>query len=265
MKISSLTASLLAVAFAATVAPAMAQNAAVVNGKAIPSAKVDALIKKSGQPESPELRAKARDMLVDRELIEQDAAKRGLLERDDIQEQLASARLNVLVAAEFEDYVKNSPATEEELHKQYDKIKAQFGNGKEYHAHHILVDKEADAKAIIAKLKAGAKFEEIAKAQSKDKGSGANGGDLDWANPGTYVPEFSAALTSLKKGQITQTPVKTQFGWHVIRLDDTRDAKIPSYEDVKPQLLEMMMGDQNWQRSKFQAMLKDLREKAKIQ
>ncbi|MFT0734326.1 peptidylprolyl isomerase [Ralstonia wenshanensis] len=265
MKISSLTASLLAVAFAATVAPAMAQNAAVVNGKAIPSAKVDALIKRSGQPESPELRAKARDMLVDRELIEQDAAKRGLLERDDIQEQLASARLNVLVAAEFEDYVKNSPATEEELHKQYDKIKAQFGNGKEYHAHHILVDKEADAKAIIAKLKAGAKFEDIAKAQSKDKGSGANGGDLDWANPGTYVPEFSAALTSLKKGQITQTPVKTQFGWHVIRLDDTRDAKIPSYEDVKPQLLEMMMGDQNWQRSKFQAMLKDLREKAKIQ
>ena len=265
MKISSLTASLLAVAFVAAVAPAMAQNAAVVNGKAIPSAKVDALIKKSGQPESPELRAKARDMLVDRELIEQDAAKRGLLEHDDIQEQLASARLNVLVAAEFEDYVKNSPATEDELHKQYDKIKAQFGNGKEYHAHHILVDKEADAKAIIAKLKAGGNFEQIAKAQSKDKGSGANGGDLDWANPGTYVPEFSAALTGLKKGEITQTPVKTQFGWHVIRLDDTRDAKIPSYEDVKPQLLEMMMGDQNWQRSKFQAMLKDLREKAKIQ
>lgn len=265
MKISSLTASLLAVAFVAAVAPAMAQNAAVVNGKAIPSAKVDALIKKSGQPESPELRAKARDMLVDRELIEQDAAKRGLLEHDDIQEQLASARLNVLVAAEFEDYVKNSPATEDELHKQYDKIKAQFGNGKEYHAHHILVDKEADAKAIIAKLKAGGNFEQIAKAQSKDKGSGANGGDLDWANPGTYVPEFSAALTGLKKGEITQTPVKTQFGWHVIRLDDTRDAKIPSYEDVKPQLLEMMMGDQNWQRTKFQAMLKDLREKAKIQ
>jgi peptidyl-prolyl cis-trans isomerase C len=141
MKISSLTASLLAVALAATVAPALAQNAAVVNGKAIPSAKVDALIKKSGQPESPELRGKAREMLIDRELIEQDAAKRGLLERDDVQEQLAASRLNVLVAAEFEDYVKNSPATEDELHKQYDKIKAQFGNGKEYHAHHILVDK----------------------------------------------------------------------------------------------------------------------------
>ncbi|ATG19854.1 peptidylprolyl isomerase [Ralstonia mannitolilytica] len=265
MKISSLTASLLAVALAATVAPAMAQNAAVVNGKAIPSAKVDALIKKSGQPESPELRNRAREMLIDRELLEQDALKRGLLEREDVQEQLTQARLNVLVAAEFEDYVKNSPATEEELRKQYDKIKTQFGNGKEYHAHHILVEKEADAKAIIAKLKAGAKFEDIAKAQSKDKGSGANGGDLDWANPGTYVPEFSAALTALKKGEITQTPVKTQFGWHVIRLDDTRDAKIPSFEEVKPQLLEMMMGDQNWQRTKFQAMLKDLREKAKIQ
>jgi len=265
MKISSLTASLLAVALAAIAAPALAQNAAVVNGKAIPSAKVDALIKKSGQPDSPELRNRARDMLIDRELIEQDAAKRGLLERDDVQEQLAASRLNVLVAAEFEDYVKNSAATEEELHKQYDKIKAQFGNGKEYHAHHILVDTEKQAKEIIAKLKAGAKFEDIARAQSKDKGSGANGGDLDWANPGTYVPEFGAALTSLKKGETTQTPVKTQFGWHVIRLDDTRDAKIPSFDEVKPQLMEMMMGDQNWQRAKFQAMLKDLREKAKIQ
>ncbi|QCX49502.1 peptidylprolyl isomerase [Ralstonia pseudosolanacearum] len=264
MKVSSLTASLMAAALLATAAPAMAQNAAMVNGHAIPSAKVDALIKKSGQPESPELRNRARDMLIDRELLEQDATKRGLLERDDVQEQLAQARLNVLVAAEFEDYVKNSPTTDDDLRKQYEKIKTQFGNGKEYHAHHILVDKEADAKAIIAKLKAGGNFEEIAKAQSKDKGSGANGGDLDWANPSTYVPEFSAALTGLKKGEITQTPVKTQFGWHVIRLDDTRDAKIPAFEDVKPQLLEMMMGDQNWQRAKFQAMLKDLREKATI-
>ncbi|MHA6910542.1 peptidylprolyl isomerase [Ralstonia pseudosolanacearum] len=264
MKVSSLTASLMAAALLATAAPAMAQNAAMVNGHAIPSAKVDALIKKSGQPESPELRNRARDMLIDRELLEQDATKRGLLERDDVQEQLAQARLNVLVAAEFEDYVKNSPTTDDDLRKQYEKIKTQFGNGKEYHAHHILVDKETDAKAIIAKLKAGGNFEEIAKAQSKDKGSGANGGDLDWANPSTYVPEFSAALTGLKKGEITQTPVKTQFGWHVIRLDDTRDAKIPAFEDVKPQLLEMMMGDQNWQRAKFQAMLKDLREKATI-
>jgi peptidyl-prolyl cis-trans isomerase C len=257
MKVSSLTASLLAAALVATVAPAMAQNAAVVNGKAIPSAKVDALIKKSGQPESPELRNRARDMLIDRELIEQDAAKRGLLEHDDVQEQLAQARLNVLVGAEFEDYVKNSPATEDELHKQYDKIKAQFGNGKEYHAHHILVDKEADAKAIIAKLKAGGNFEAIAKAQSKDKGSGANGGDLDWANPGTYVPEFSAALTGLKKGETTQTPVKTRFGWHVIRLDDTREAPFPGFDEVKDQVKQRL------EQQKMQKFQEDLRKSAK--
>src|SRR5437868_4450894 len=124
---------------------------------------------------------------------------------------------------------------------------------------------EADAKAIIAKSKAGAKFEDMAKASSKDPGSAANGGDLDWANSSSYVPEFSAAMTALKKGQLTETPVKTQFGWHIIQLDDTRDAKIPTFEEVKPQLVQMLMGDQNWQREQFQAMMKSLKEKAKIQ
>jgi peptidyl-prolyl cis-trans isomerase C len=140
---------------------------------------------------------------------------------------------------------------------EYDKFKSQAGD-KEYRARHILVDKEEDAKAIIAKLKGGAKFEELAK-QSKDPGSAANGGDLDWASPASYVKPFSDALVALQKGQVTETPVKTQFGYHVIKLEDVRAAKVPSMEEVKPQIAESL------QQKKLQAYQEDLRKKAKIQ
>lgn len=262
MKINVLSFGLAAVLAAGSL-PAIAQNAAVVNGKGIPSAKLDKLISGTGQPDTPELRDRARSMLIDRELLLQEASKRGLTQRDDVQEQLEQARLNVLAGAVFEDYVKNNATSDVELRKQYEKIKSQYGNGKEYHARHILVEKEADAKAIIARIKGGAKFADEAKA-SKDPGSAANGGDLDWAASTSYVPEFSAAMTGLKKGQMTETPVKTQFGWHIILLEDERDTKIPTFEEVKPQLQQMMMGDQNWQREQFQAMMQSIRDKAKI-
>ncbi|CAG9171617.1 peptidylprolyl isomerase [Cupriavidus respiraculi] len=263
MKTTVLSFSLAAVLAAGSL-PAFAQNAAVVNGKGIPSAKLDKLIAGTGQPDTPELRNRGRDMLIDRELLIQEANKRGVTQRDDVQEQLEQARLNVLAGAVFEDYVRTNGANDDELRKQYEKIKSQFGNGKEYRVSHILVEKEDEAKAIIAKIKGGAKFEDMAKASSKDPGSAANGGDLDWANSGSYVPEFSAAMTSLKKGQMTETPVKSQFGWHIIKLVDERETKIPSFEEVKPQLQQMLMGDQNWQREQFQAMMKSLRDKAKI-
>lgn len=263
MKKTVLTLSLLA---ALAVSPfAVAQNAAVVNGKAIPKAKLDSLLRNAGDPNNAELRKRAREMLIDRELLTQEATKRGVTQRDDVQEQIEQARLNVIVAALFEDYIKREGASDAELRAQYDKIKTQFGNGKEYRARHILVEKESEAKALISQLKGGASFEELAKKSSKDPGSGANGGDLDWANPNGFVPEFSAAMTGLTKGKMTETPVKTQFGWHIIKLEDVRDAKMPSFEELKPQLLQMMAQDQNWQREKFQAMLKSLRDRSKIQ
>jgi peptidyl-prolyl cis-trans isomerase C len=120
------------------------------------------------------------------------------------------------------------------------------------------VENEADAKAIIAKLKGGAKFEDLAK-QSKDPGSAQNGGDLDWASPASFVPEFSKAMTSLQKGAITETPVKTQFGYHVIKLEDTRAAKIPPLEEVKQQVAEQL------QQRKLAAFREELMKKAKIQ
>jgi peptidyl-prolyl cis-trans isomerase C len=121
------------------------------------------------------------------------------------------------------------------------------------------VEQEADAKAIIASLKKGAKFEDIAKKKSKDTGSGANGGDLDWANPSSYVPEFSAALLKLNTGQLTQEPVKTQFGFHVVRVDDVRDVKLPAFDEVKPQISQQM------QQQKLSAFQQDLRTKAKVE
>ena len=181
--------------------PALAQNIAVVNGKAVPKARVDNLLQqaaRAGQKVGPETQAQA----------------------------------------------------------EYDKFKAQL-SGTEYRARHILVADEAEAKALIAQLKAGASFEELAKQHSKDPGSGAQGGDLDYAKADSYVPEFGQALTQLKKGEVTPVPVKTQFGWHVIKLEDTREAEFPAFDDVKAQIVQRM------EQVKLQQYQEELRQAAK--
>ena len=127
------------------------------------------------------------------------------------------------------------------------------------------LEKEIDAKNLITKIKAGASFEQLAKDNSKDVGSGAKGGNLDWVNPSTLVPEFSKAMTLLEKGQMTQSPIKTQFGWHIILLDDVRDTKVPTLQELKPQLVQMLSQDENWQKAKFSEMMKKFKSKAKIQ
>jgi peptidyl-prolyl cis-trans isomerase C len=251
----------LLVLLSATVAlPVLAQNLAVVNGKPIPSSRADAMIKQmatQGQQDSPQLRAMVKEELVNREILLQEANKLGLGNSDEVKTQLEMARQSILIRALVGDYVKKNPVKDAEMKAEYDKYKAQAGD-KEYHARHILVEKEDEAKAIIAKLKGGAKFDELAK-QSKDPGSAANGGDLDWASPASYVKPFSDAMVALKKGEITETPVKTQFGFHVIKLEDVRAAKIPAFEEVKPQISEQL------QQKKLQAYQQELRKKAKIQ
>jgi peptidyl-prolyl cis-trans isomerase C len=217
---------------------ALAQNVAVVNGKAVPKARVDALIAqvtKSGQPRTPELEEQAKQEVVLREIFMQEAVRRGIPATTDYQQQMEFARQQILIRELFEDYKKKNPVTDEDTRAEYEKFKAQ-SSGTEYHARHILVEKEDDAKALIAQIKAGSKFEDVAKKNSKDPGSAENGGDLDWANPQSYVPEFSKAMMALKKGEMTDTPVKSQFGYHIIKLEDTRDAKFPAYEEVKPQI-----------------------------
>ena len=246
------------------VGPVFAQNAVIVNGKPIPKAQLDKLVQKTGQADNPQVRDQAREMLVTRELILQEANNRGLSQSDAVKEQNEQSRMGILVAAVFQDYVEKEGVAEADLKAAYESVKSQY-TGKEYHVEHILVEKEADAKAITAQLKAGANFEELAKAKSKDPGSAPTGGDLGWVSEKSLVPEFSKAMVQLKKGQITDKPVKTQFGWHIIKMDDVRDVKAPPMEEIKDQLKQMIASDQNWQKAKFTEMMQKLRAKAKIQ
>lgn len=250
----------LLVVLLATALPAMAQNVAVVNGKAIPSSKVDMMLKQAkaqGQQDSPQLRAMIKERLIGIEALTQEAEKAGLASNADVKAQIELNRQSILVNALMRDYVEKNPVKDADIKAEYDKVKAQAGD-KEYHAYHILVDKEDDAKAIISKLKAGAKFEELAK-QSKDAGSASKGGDLDWSTPNNWDPTFATAVKALQKGQFTETPVKSQAGFHIIKLDDTRTAKFPTMEEVKPQFVEGL------QQQRVQAYQQTLIKKAKIQ
>ncbi|ARV17429.1 putative parvulin-type peptidyl-prolyl cis-trans isomerase [Curvibacter sp. AEP1-3] len=240
---------------------AMAQNVAIVNGKAVPKTRIDALaqqVARSGRPVTPEMQGQLREEVIAREIFVQEAQARGLDASDEYKNQLELTKQSILIRELFGDFQKKNPVTDEETKAEYDKF-ASANAGKEYRARHILVEKEDQAKALIAQLKKGAKFEDLAKKNSKDPGSGANGGDLDWANASSYVKEFSDALTGLSKGKMTDAPVKTQFGYHIIRLEDVREAQLPKYEDVKPQIAQQL---QQQKLAKFQ---EDLRAKAKVE
>ncbi|AZN35764.1 peptidylprolyl isomerase [Iodobacter ciconiae] len=251
----ALTACFLSASFAATAA-----NVATVNGVAIPDSKVDFFLKQvaeRGQKDSPELRARIKEELIRNEVLFQEAQKKGMEKNADVQQRLDMAKQQILVGAYVNDYAKANPVSDADLKKEYDKIKVNF-SGKEYKARHILVKTEEEAKAVLADLKKGKKFEDVAKAKSSDKGSAVNGGDLGWSTPANYVKEFGEALGKLPKGKISD-PVKTQFGWHVIKLDDQREAKGPSFEEVKPELMRELQGQ------RVQKMVEELRAKAKVE
>ena len=255
----SLTA-LTAAALIAAAPWAVAQNVAIVNGKAVPTARVTALeqqIAASGRQIDDATRAQIKEEVVLREIFMQEAQKRGIAGTADYKNQMELARQTIMIRALFADYQAKNPVTDAELKAEYDKFTAANG-GKEYRARHILVEKEDEAKAVIAAIKGGAKFEDQAKAKSKDPGSGANGGDLDWANAASYVTEFSEAMIKLDKGQMTDAPVKSQFGYHIIRVDDVRQAKLPAFEELKPQIAQQM------QQQKLAEFQKTLREKAQV-
>jgi peptidyl-prolyl cis-trans isomerase C len=217
---------------------AAAQNVAIVNGKPVPKARLDFLVKQAtqnGQPASPGLEQQARDQVVIREIFAQEAERRGMGASSDFRMKMELARQSILIGELFEEHNRRNPITDEAAKAEYDKIKAKEG-GTEYRARHILVEKEDEAKALIAQIKGGAKFEDLAKKHSKDPGSGERGGDLDFAKADAYVPEFGQAMARLKKGEMTDAPVKSQFGWHIIRLEDTREAAFPGFEEVKEQV-----------------------------
>ena len=240
---------------------ALAQNIAIVNGKAVPKTRLDVLaqqVAKAGRPVTPEMQGQLREEVIAREVFMQEAEKQGLSTSDEYKTQMELARQTILIRALFASYQEKNKVTDAELKAEYDKFAAANG-GKEYKARHILIEKEADAKALIVALKKGGKFEELAKKQSKDAGSGANGGDLDWANPSSYVAEFTEAMLKLNKGQLTDAPVKTQFGYHVIRVDDIRTAALPPFAELKPQIAQQI------EQQRLGAYQQGLREKAKVE
>jgi peptidyl-prolyl cis-trans isomerase C len=224
-------------------AAAPAAGAAAASGKELyPKVYFDFLLKErlgQGQPDTPELRTSIREELNTRELLVREAKKKGLDKSAEVKNQMDLAAQTVLVSAFVADWVKKNPIPDAELRKEYDVIKAQICD-KEYHVRHILVEKEDEAKDIIVQLQKGAKFDELAKARSKDPGSKDKGGDLDWNAPAGFVKPFSDAMVATPKGKFSTVPVQTQFGYHVIMVDEVREAKVPPFDEVKPQLQQRM-------------------------
>jgi peptidyl-prolyl cis-trans isomerase C len=192
-----------------------------------------------GQQDSPELRNAVREELNTRELLAREARKQGIDKTNEMKAQMDLAAQTVLVRAYVADWLQKNPVPETELRREYDNIKGQIGD-KEYKVRHILVEKEDEAKEIVNELQKGAKFDELAKARSKDPGSKDKGGDLDWNAPTNFVKPFGDAMKATPKGKFTAQPVQTQFGWHVIEVDDVRDARVPGFDEVKPQLQQRM-------------------------
>jgi peptidyl-prolyl cis-trans isomerase C len=244
-----------------TVQAQSGSSLAKVNGVAIPQSRLEFIVKArtlQGQPDSPETRKTLRDDLITEEVIAQEALKKGLDKDPDFVTQLEMARQTALVRAYQVDYIKSHPVNDDELRKEYEPVKAQMGD-KEYKAHHVLVGSEAEAKDIIAKIKKGAKLEKIAQEKSLDTGSKAKGGELEWSPAASYVQPFGEALTKLTKGQLTEQPVHTNFGYHVIRLDDVRPLKVPPFDEIKQNLAQRVLQRQ------FASAVNDLRGKARVE
>jgi peptidyl-prolyl cis-trans isomerase C len=277
MNFRNLAGAVLAVAALALPAAALAQAAkdapkpakksaekpgvvAIVNGVVIPQRRADVLLRERaahGVPENEQLREAIREDLINREVIEQEAKRTGFMKNADLQAELDLVRQTVIVQSYIRAWLQKHPVTEDEIKKEYEKAKAATGE-KEYKASHILVDTEDEAKLLIAELKKGGKFEELA-ARSKDEGSKAKGGELGWGVPAYYEKAFADALVKLKKGEITETPVRTRFGYHVIRLEDVRPVKFPSFDEVKQRIQQQLS------QRKLEQLVRSLRAKAKVE
>jgi peptidyl-prolyl cis-trans isomerase C len=234
---------------------------ATVNGVAVPQARADALMQQQiqrGAADSEQLRGMVREELISREVLMQEAQRAGVAKQPEVQTQIDMARQEIIVSAYLRDWVRKHPISDAEVQKEYEKAKSQHGD-KEYRARHILVETEEQAKALIAELKKGGKFDDLAAKNSKDTGSAQRGGDLDWNVPGTYDKQFSDAMVKLDKGKYTDTPVKTRFGFHIIQLDDVRPAKFATLAELKPRLQQVLA------QNKIEALVKELRVKAKIE
>jgi len=241
---------------------ANAQNIAIVNGRAIPKSKLDTIVKLMPNGSDPEVQKKIKNSLITRELFLQEAIKQQVILRPEVQLQIEEAKNAILFSALLDDFI-NKSINPAELKKQY-QILIKTETGKQYRAKHILVSTLEEANSILKSLNSGKSFESLAKEKSIDKGSAVNGGDLDWAKPEMFVPEFSKAMVSLNKGQITEKPIKSQFGYHIVKLEDIKDGVPPPFEEVKESLVQILKNSPEWQKQKVEELEKILRSKAVI-
>jgi peptidyl-prolyl cis-trans isomerase C len=232
-----------------------------VNGVPVPKSRADLLMQQQlqrGGADTEQMRSMVREELVNRELLVQEAQKTGIAKQPEVQTQLDMARQEIIVSAYLRDWVRKHPITDAEVQQEYDKAKAQHGD-KEYKVRHILVETEDEANTLIAQLKKGGKFDELATKNSKDPGSAQRGGDLDWNVPASYDKQFSDAMVKLEKGRYTETPVRTRFGFHIIQLDDVRPAKFVTLAEAKPRLQQRLA------QNRIEELVRGLRAKAKIE
>ncbi|HUE11124.1 MAG TPA: peptidylprolyl isomerase [Steroidobacteraceae bacterium] len=234
---------------------------ATVNGTPISRTEYDIYVKSllqgKQQELTPEQKAQVLDELINMQLLSAVGDKDGLEKDPDTAAQLKILHMRVLADAESQKFLKGQEPTDTDMHAEYETAIASMDKT-EYHARHILVASKDQAVEIIKKLKGGAKFDELAKTQSTD-GSKTNGGDLGWFSLARMVKPFGDAVKTLKKGEYTQEPVQTQFGWHIIKLEDTREVTAPPFDQVKPQITNAVI------RKKLQAYVADLKKNAKIE
>jgi peptidyl-prolyl cis-trans isomerase C len=234
---------------------------ATVNGQVIPRQRMDVVIRQNlgrGAADSDALRVQVREALINNELLVQEGNRSGVAKRADVQAQIDLTRQEVIANAVIGEYMKAHPISDADVQKEYDRAKAQTGD-REFRARHILVATEDDAKSVLADLKKGGKFEEIASKRSLDEGTRPKGGDLDWNVPANFDKAFSDAMVKLEKGRITETPVRTRFGFHIIMLEDVRAVAFPKLDQVKAQVQQGLVNQ------RVEALLRDLRGKAKIE
>ncbi|AOB32173.1 peptidylprolyl isomerase [Bordetella sp. H567] len=254
---------ILLVAACVIAAPAFAQNVATVNGKPITQKSLDQFVKllvSQGATDSPQLRDQVKQEMINRQVFVQAAEKAGVAKQADVQTEVELARQGILVRALMADYLQKHPVTDKQVQDEYNEVKQQQAGKLEYKVRHILVPDEKTANDLLAQIKSGKlKFDDAAKKESKDPGSAQNGGDLGWAPATNYVPPFAQAVTSLKKGELAEKPVQTQYGWHIIEVEDTRPVEFPPLDQVRPQLEEML------RQQLLADYQKSLREQAKVQ
>jgi peptidyl-prolyl cis-trans isomerase C len=240
---------------------AKAGAVATVNGVAVPRSRMDFMMQQQaarGAADNDQTRAMLRDELVNREIVAQEAQRAGMAKTPEVLTQLDLARQEILVNAYIRDWVRKHPISDDDVQKEYDRAKAQTGD-KEYRARHILVETEDQAKGMIAELKKGGKFDELATKNSKDNGTKDRGGDLDWNVPSVFDPQFSEAMVKLEKGRYTEAPVRTRYGFHVIQLDDVRQVKFPALAEVRPRIQQQLV------QGKVEELVRGLRAKAKVE